>query len=181
MRKTRNGSSTNAGDTCLQQNFWDIWFNQGSFKGFGAPPSETQIQKAQVELAENYYLGDRVVKNYKSAYDLFLRASKGDLTQANFRLGLMNHYGQGKEKDLIKNVLEFPKVIQEAAKSFNPSLIANYIFELVKEYNSYYQSTSILKAEADSIVIFRVLLSKRISTNIKSGMSLLGIDVPERM
>ena len=86
-----------------------------------------------------------------------------------------------KEKDLIKNILEFPKVIQEAAKSFNPSLIANYIFELVKEYNSYYQSTSILKAEADSLVIFRVLLSKRISTNIKSGMSLLGIDVPERM
>ena len=86
-----------------------------------------------------------------------------------------------KEKDLIKNILEFPKVIQEAAKSFNPSLIANYIFELVKEYNSYYQSTSILKAEADSLVIFRVLLSKRISTNIKYGMSLLGIDVPERM
>ena len=86
-----------------------------------------------------------------------------------------------KEKDLIKNILEFPKVIQEAAKSFNPSLIANYIFELVKEYNSYYQSTSILKAEADSLVIFRVLLSKRISANIKSGMSLLGIDVPERM
>lgn len=86
-----------------------------------------------------------------------------------------------KEKDLIKNILEFPKVIQEAAKSFNPSLIANYIFELVKEYNSYYQSTSILKAEADSLVIFRVLLSKRISTNIKSAMSLLGIDVPERM
>ena len=86
-----------------------------------------------------------------------------------------------KEKDLIKNILEFPKVIQEAAKLFNPSLIANYIFELVKEYNSYYQSTSILKAEADSLVIFRVLLSKRISTNIKSGMSLLGIDVPERM
>ena len=72
-------------------------------------------------------------------------------------------------------------MIQEAAKSFNPSLIANYIFELVKEYNSYYQSTSILKAEADSLVIFRVLLSKRISTNIKYGMSLLGIDVPERM
>jgi len=86
-----------------------------------------------------------------------------------------------KEKDLIKNILEFPKVIQEAAKSFNPSLVANYIFELVKEYNSYYQSTSILKAEADSLVIFRVLLSKKISTNIKSGMSLLGIDVPERM
>lgn len=86
-----------------------------------------------------------------------------------------------KEKDLIKNILEFPKVIQEAAKSFNPSFIANYIFELVKEYNSYYQSTSILKAEADSLVIFRVLLSKRISTNIKYGMSLLGIDVPERM
>ena len=86
-----------------------------------------------------------------------------------------------KEKDLIKNILEFPKVIQEAAKLFNPSLIANYIFELVKEYNSYYQSTSILKAEADSLVIFRVLLSKRISTNIKYGMSLLGIDVPERM
>ncbi len=86
-----------------------------------------------------------------------------------------------KEKDLIKSILEFPKVIQEAAKTFNPSLIANYIYELVKEYNSYYQSTSILKAKTENLIAFRVLLSKRISNNIKSGMSLLGINVPKRM
>ena len=86
-----------------------------------------------------------------------------------------------KEKNLIKSILEFPKVIQESANSYNPALIANYIYELVKEYNSYYQSIPILKANSEDLISFRVLLSKKVADNIKSAMLLLGIDVPERM
>ena len=86
-----------------------------------------------------------------------------------------------REKELIKNILDFPNVVQESANLYNPALVANYIYELVKEYNSYYQSTSILKADSDQLIAFRVLLSKKVSENIKLAMQLLGVNVPERM
>ena len=86
-----------------------------------------------------------------------------------------------KEKELIKNILEFPKIVQESANSFSPAIIANYVFDLVKEFNSYYQSTTILGADTDEIISFRVALSKKVSDNIKSAMFLLGINVPKRM
>ena len=72
-------------------------------------------------------------------------------------------------------------MINESAKSNNPSLVANYIYNLVKEYNSYYQTVNILSVNDDSIVSFRVALSDMIGKVIKDGMSLLGIDVPDRM
>ena len=86
-----------------------------------------------------------------------------------------------KEKELIKNILEFPKIVQESANSFSPAIIANYVFDLVKEFNSYYQSTTILGADTDEIISFRVALSKKVSDNIKSAMFLLGINVPIKM
>ena len=86
-----------------------------------------------------------------------------------------------KEKELIKNILEFPKIVQESANSYSPAIIANYVFDLVKEFNSYYQSTTILGADTDEIISFRVALSKKVSDNIKSAMFLLGINVPKRM
>ena len=86
-----------------------------------------------------------------------------------------------KEKELIKNILEFSKIVQESANSFSPAIIANYVFDLVKEFNSYYQSTTILGADTDEIISFRVALSKKVSDNIKSAMFLLGINVPKRM
>ncbi|MDC3104994.1 arginine--tRNA ligase [bacterium] len=86
-----------------------------------------------------------------------------------------------KEIELIKNILEFPKIVQESANSYSPAIIANYVFDLVKEFNSYYQSTTILGADTDDIISFRVALSKKVSDNIKSAMFLLGINVPKRM
>ena len=86
-----------------------------------------------------------------------------------------------KEIELIKNILEFPKIVQESANSCSPAIIANYVFDLVKEFNSYYQSTTILGADTDDIISFRVALSKKVSDNIKSAMFLLGINVPKRM
>jgi arginyl-tRNA synthetase len=86
-----------------------------------------------------------------------------------------------KERALIISLLEFPKIIQEAANSFSPALIANYAYEVVKDFNSYYQSTSILGADSPSIISFRVALSQQTAKVIKSSMSLLGINVPQRM
>ena len=86
-----------------------------------------------------------------------------------------------KEKELIKQVQQFPEVIQDAAKNHSPALIANYTYDLVKEYNSFYQSVSILGEEDETKKIFRVQLSKKVADTIKLAFQLLGIEVPERM
>lgn len=86
-----------------------------------------------------------------------------------------------KEKELLKQLELFPEVIQNAAQNHSPALIANYTYDLVKEYNSFYQSVSIL-GETDLLTkVFRVQLSQKVGQTIKSSFKLLGIDVPERM
>jgi arginyl-tRNA synthetase len=86
-----------------------------------------------------------------------------------------------KEKELIKQLALYPEVIQSAAHGRSPALVANYAYELVKEYNAFYQTVPILGVENQDQKIFRVLLSKKVADVIKSAFALLGIDVPERM
>lgn len=86
-----------------------------------------------------------------------------------------------KEKELIKQLELFPEVIQNAAQYHSPALIANYTYELVREYNSFYQAVSILGEEDQQKKIFRVQLSKKVADTIAAAFSLLGINVPERM
>jgi len=86
-----------------------------------------------------------------------------------------------KEKELLKQMETFPEVIQNAAQNFSPALIANYTYELVREYNSFYQAVPILASDNMTEKIFRVQLSKKVADIIASAFSLLGIDVPERM
>jgi arginyl-tRNA synthetase len=86
-----------------------------------------------------------------------------------------------KEKELVKQIELYPEVIQNAATNHSPALIANYTFDLVKEYNSFYQSVSILGEEDVTKKIFRVQLSNKVAQTIKSAFKLLGIEVPERM
>ena len=92
--------------------------------------------------------------------------------------GLPLHY---KEKELLKQIQFFPEVIQNAAVHYSPALIANYTYELVKTFNSFYQNVSILGADSQNEKIFRIQLSKTVANTIKNAFSLLGIDVPERM
>ena len=86
-----------------------------------------------------------------------------------------------KEKEVIKVLLQFPDVVELAASQYSPALIANYVYELVKEFNSYYQQVSILGEENADIKHFRVVLSAQVAKVIEKGFRLLGIDVPERM
>ena len=86
-----------------------------------------------------------------------------------------------KEKELLKQISLFPQVIQDAANNHSPALVANYTYELVKEYNSFYQTVSILGEENDNKKIFRVQLSNKVAETIKLAFQLLGIEVPERM
>lgn len=86
-----------------------------------------------------------------------------------------------KEKELVKQIELFPEVIQNAAQNHSPALIANYTYDLVKEYNSFYQSVHILGEVDLTKKIFRVQLSEKVAEVIKAAFSLLGIEVPERM
>ncbi len=86
-----------------------------------------------------------------------------------------------KEKELLKWILQFPEIIQQAADNYSPAIIANYTYELVKEFNSFYQNVSILGAEEITEKAFRIQLSEKVGETIKQAFTLLGIEVPERM
>lgn len=105
-----------------------------------------------------------------------LRSADFDLNQAVTPTKL-----HPKERDLIKQLQNFPEVIQQAAKNYSPALIANYTYDLVKDYNSFYQSVSILNANDSNTKVFRTQLSKKVADTIKVAFGLLGIEVPERM
>ena len=86
-----------------------------------------------------------------------------------------------KEKQLIKKILEFPSVIKNAGSNLSPATIINYTYDLVKDYNSYYQSVSILKISDKEMKNFRMSLSFMVARIIRNSMNLVGIDVPEKM
>jgi len=86
-----------------------------------------------------------------------------------------------KEKELLKQLQLFPETVQLAAENFSPALIANYTYDLVKEFNSFYQQVSILGETDEQKKTFRIQLSKKVGEVIQSAFRLLGIDVPERM
>ena len=88
---------------------------------------------------------------------------------------------QSKEKELIKQLALYPETVQLAAENHSPALIANYTYDLVKEFNSFYQQVSILGADTDAEKSFRVSLSKKVGEVIEAAFGLLGIQVPERM
>ncbi len=86
-----------------------------------------------------------------------------------------------KEKELLKQIQLFPETIQLAAENYSPALIANYTYDLVREFNSFYQNVSILGETNEEKKIFRVQLSRKVGEVIQSAFKLLGIEVPDRM
>ena len=86
-----------------------------------------------------------------------------------------------KEKEIIKLLEAFPETVQQAAANYSPAIIANYTYDLVKEFNSFYQNVSILGEENLDKKIFRVQISEKVGNTIKQAFSLLGIQVPVRM
>ena len=86
-----------------------------------------------------------------------------------------------KEEGLVQQVAEYASIVKQAGDEYNPALIANYIYDLVKEYNQFYHDYTILKEENTDLKNFRLILSDNVGRIVKSGMSLLGIEVPDRM
>jgi len=105
------------------------------------------------------------------------------ITKSNFKKTEFSNEVEinDKEKELLKLVTLFPETIKTSADNLNPALIANYTYELVKNFNSYYQSIQIIKVEDKLVRTFRLCLSFKIGLIIKSSMQLLGIDVPNKM
>jgi len=86
-----------------------------------------------------------------------------------------------KEISLIHAIYNFPKIVSAAAETYSPALIANYVYELAKEYNQFYHDYPILKEANTDVRAFRILLSKHTAQVIRTGLDLLGIESPERM
>ena len=86
-----------------------------------------------------------------------------------------------KEKELIKLQYDFPKILEESSNTYNPAVVANYIYDLTKLFNQFYNECPVLKEENNTIKEFRISLIDKTSEIIKNGMLCLGIDVPERM
>jgi arginyl-tRNA synthetase len=78
-------------------------------------------------------------------------------------------------------IYQYPAVINESAASYNPATLANYLYDLVRDFSSFYQNVSILQAGSDELVNYRLQLALAVSRIAKSGMNLLGINMPERM
>ena len=86
-----------------------------------------------------------------------------------------------KEEGLIQMLADFKSVVKQAGSDYNPSMIANYTYDLVKEYNQFYHDFSILREENEALKVFRLALSANVGKIVKTAMGLLGIEVPERM
>jgi arginyl-tRNA synthetase len=86
-----------------------------------------------------------------------------------------------KEKTLIRLLYKYPGILRDAGEQLSPALIANFVYELAKEYNQFYHEFPILKEENEDSRNFRILLSKKTGEVIRSAMDLLGVEVPERM
>ena len=86
-----------------------------------------------------------------------------------------------KEEGLIQMVADFAAVVKQAGEDYSPSIIANYTYDLVKEYNQFYHDFSILREENEAVKVFRIALSANVAKVVRLGMNLLGIEVPSRM
>ena len=86
-----------------------------------------------------------------------------------------------KEEGLIQMVADFAAVVKQAGEDYSPAIIANYTYDLVKEYNQFYHDFSILREENEAVKVFRIALSANVAKVVRLGMGLLGIEVPSRM
>lgn len=108
---------------------------------------------------------------------------KSVLNKAGFKHGSAVNYSalEQEERDVIVLLAQFPDIIQTAAESYSPAIVANYVYELAKFYNKFYQDKQILKVDDENVKQFRLQLSAATAKTINKAMKLLGIEVPERM
>lgn len=121
--------------------------------------------------------GPFIQYTYARIRSVLRKAAEADMTIGNYA-GVKPG---DREIDLIQRLADFPTVVAEAGRTYSPALIANYAYELVKQYNQFYHDCSILKEEDEAVRSLRLVLSECTARTVKSAMGLLGIKVPERM
>ncbi len=121
--------------------------------------------------------GPFIQYTYARIRSVLRRAQEQSMDKADYSQVVPNE----REIALIQHLTDYPSVVAEAGRSYSPALIANYIYELVKQYNQFYHDCSILREENAAVRSLRLALSDATARTVKSGMALLGINVPERM
>ena len=133
----------------------------------------------QESIDFNGNTGPFIQYTYARIRSVLRKAAEAGLTvPTNLQLNIQLN---DKEESLIQHLADFPVTIAEAAKDYSPSDIANFTYDLVKEYNQFYHDFSILREENEQVKLFRLALSENVAKVIRLAMSLLGIEVPERM
>lgn len=117
----------------------------------------------------------------KVAFEREQRLLAGSAEHSNFNEVNGQLTINDKEMSLIQKLAEFPTVVKDAGVTYTPSVIANYVYDLVKEFNQFYHDYSILREEDEAVKRFRLVLSANVAKIIRLGMGLLGIEVPDRM
>jgi arginyl-tRNA synthetase len=197
--KSREGTVVDADDLMLEMTNTarDISQELGKLEGYSETEKDTLYKTIGLGALKYYILKvdpkKRILFDPEESVDFagntgpFIQYTyariQSILRKANFDYSTLNGdiELQEKERTIIKLLQQFPEAIQNAANNHSPALIANYTYELVKEYNSLYQTLPILGNDNEQEKILRTQLSLKVSEVIKTAFSLLGIDVPERM
>ena len=143
-------------------------------------PRKNMVFNPQESIDFNGNTGPFIQYTYARIQSV-LRRSELNLSTTETHLVSTETPINGKEEELIQRLSEFPSIVEEAAESFSPAVVANYLYDLVKEYNQFYHDYSILKEENTELRRFRLLLSLQTGKIIETGLKLLGIEAPQRM
>jgi arginyl-tRNA synthetase len=143
-------------------------------------PKKNMLFNPEESIDFNGHTGPFIQYTYARIQSVFRKAALKNL-KLNDQLAELPDEISQKEKELIKRVVMFPSVVKEAGAGYSPAVVANYCFELGKEFNQFYHDHPILGEEEVSKRDLRLILSATVGKVIKTGMNLLGIDVPERM
>lgn len=197
--KSREGTVVDADELMgeMTQTAQDISQELGKLEGYSETEKKTLYKTIGLGALKYYILKvdpkKRILFDPKESIDFngntgpFIQYTyariQSILRKANYSgpIDLSNDSLHTKEKELIKQLQIYPEIIQNAAENLSPALIANYIYDLVKSYNSFYQSIPILGTDNQAEKDLRIALSSSVAAVIKSGFKLLGIDVPNRM
>ncbi len=197
--KSREGTVVDADDimSAMTDTARDITTELGKLEGLAEEEREDLYQKIGMAALKYFLLKVDPKKNMlfdpKESIDFngntgpFIQYAHARIQSVLRNLGEIKGFDSGSielnehERTLQFKIHSFPAVVEEAASIFSPSILANYVYELVKDFNSFYQSTSILHAETDDLIHYRATLAKMTGDVIAKAMRLLGIEVPNRM
>lgn len=140
-------------------------------------PRKNMVFNPKESIDFNGNTGPFIQYTHARIRSVLRRAEQAGMESADFSAVVPNE----KETSLIQRLARFPEVVKEAARTYSPALIANYTYELVKEYNQFYHDCPILKEEDAAVRTMRLVLSRTVADTVRTAMGLLGIRVPDRM